>query len=186
MSYINEKKEALLVIAYPELSADDKTWIDQFRKNHDPLFYGVVEPHFTLVFPTFGFEYEAFTQEIKEKAMASSSFEFVIRCAMMNNDKLSEYYHIFLVPDEGYSNIAKLHKVLYSELIKDTLLLDVDFIPHIGIGSFKDKIECKRIVDSINDMNLTIKGSVNSLSIISYSDGQVNDKGSIELPDSKI
>ncbi len=60
MSYIYEKKEGLLVLAYPELLDKDKQWIDSFRSKHDHLFYGVVEPHFTIVFPTFGIEYDDF------------------------------------------------------------------------------------------------------------------------------
>lgn len=68
MSYIDEKKVSFLVLAYPELSAEDKNWIDNFRKNHDPLFYGIVEPHFTLVFPTVGIKQDDFVNEIKEKS----------------------------------------------------------------------------------------------------------------------
>lgn len=176
-----EEKEALLVLAYPELTQDDKKWIDHFRKEHDPQFYGVVEPHFTLVFPTFGFQYKTFEQEIREKAISFAPFEFVIKCAMMNNDKLSEYYYLFLVPDEGHSNVVKLHQKLYSGIINKTLLLDVDFIPHIGIGSYLDKEKCKHMVNTVNDMNIMIKGVINSLTIISYSNQKVTEKTSIEL-----
>ena len=181
MSYVTEEKEALLVLAYPELIIDDREWIDLFRKENDPLFYGVIKPHFTLVFPTFGFEYKTFEQEIREKAISFPPFEFVIRSAMMNNDKLSEYYYLFLIPDEGHSNIVKLHQKLYSGIINKTLLLDVDFIPHMGIGCYLDKEKCKHMVNTVNDMNITIKGEVKSLTIISYSNQKVTEKTSIEL-----
>lgn len=46
---------ALLVLAYPELSKNDYDWIQDFRRKHDELYYKIVEPHFTIVFPTFGF-----------------------------------------------------------------------------------------------------------------------------------
>ncbi len=42
---------ALLVVAYPELSKSDYDRIQAFRQMHDPLYYDVVEPHFTIVFP---------------------------------------------------------------------------------------------------------------------------------------
>ena len=99
----------------------------------------------------------------------------------MNNDKLSEYYHIFLVPDEGHSNIVKLRQNLNSGIFKKTLLLDVDFIPHIGIGSYLDKDKCKNAVDTVNDMNIMIKGVVNSLTIISYGSQKVTEKATIEM-----
>ncbi|MCS6846165.1 MAG: hypothetical protein RMN52_00450 [Anaerolineae bacterium] len=45
---------SLLVLAYPELSNADRECIRAFRERYDPLYYPVVAPHFTLVFPTFG------------------------------------------------------------------------------------------------------------------------------------
>ena len=181
MSYITEEKEALAVLAYLELPQDDAKWIDNFRKEHDPLFYGVIEPHFTLVFPTFGFQYKIFEQEIREKAISLAPFEFVIRCAMMNNDQISEYYFLFLVPDEGHSNVVKLRQKLNSGMLNKTLSLDIDFIPHIGIGSYLDKEKCIHMVNTVNDMNIMIKGVVKSLTIISYSNLKVSEKTSIEL-----
>ncbi len=138
MSYIDEKNTAYLVLAYPELSAEDRNWIDSFRKEHDHLFYGTVDPHFTLVFPTFGISCEDFENEILEKVRDIKGFDFTVRCAVLNNDRLSEYCHIFLAPDEGNSGIVKLHDRLYSGILRPTLRLDVDFCSHIGIGSYTD------------------------------------------------
>ena len=41
----------LVVLAYPEIAESDYERIQNFRKHHDELYYRVVEPHFTLVFP---------------------------------------------------------------------------------------------------------------------------------------
>ena len=173
MSYIDEKKTALLVLAFPQLNDSDRLWIDTFRKDHDHLFYGIVEPHFSIVFPTFGITINDFTREVKEKTHDVSAFEFVIRCAMMNHDQLSEYSHIFLSPDEGNSHIVKLHDRLYSGIIRKTLLLDIDFYSHIAIGNDKDPEKCKALVDEVNAQNICIKGSVSSLDIVSYGDKRV-------------
>jgi hypothetical protein len=181
VSYIDEKEEALLVLAYPDLYEKDRAWITEFRKRNDPLFYGIAEPHFTLVFPTFGINYEVFLSEMMEKSRNLCRFKFFIRCAMMNNDRLSDYYHVFLSPDEGHSNIVKTHDHLYSGIIRDTLRLDVDFYSHIAIGSSLDPEECKRHVDSINSQNLAIEGSVKSLTVVSYGNKQLRNRETIDL-----
>jgi hypothetical protein len=173
MSYIDDEKTALLVLAYPNLYENDKNWIDSFRKEHDHIFYGIVEPHFTIVFPTFGIKTEDFIEEIHNKSKNIHKFNFTIRCALINNDRLSEYHHIFLSPDEGNSNIVKIHDLLYSGIIRKTLRLDIDFFSHIGIGCYKDLEKCKSIVDMINEQNINIKGSITSLDIISFGERKV-------------
>ena len=110
MSNLDETKEAFLVIAYPNFKKEDYRWINDFRSSHDMLFYKTVEPHFSLVFPTFKISEEDFIDEVEKRIKGILSFKFSIRCAMMNNDKLSEYYHVFLVPDEGNSNLIKIGK----------------------------------------------------------------------------
>ena len=170
MSYIDEKETALLVLAFPQLKDADRLWIDSFRKAHDPLFYGIVEPHFTIVFPTFGISTEDFICEVKDKIHNAAAFQFIIRCALMNHDRLSEYNHVFLSPDEGNSHFVQLHDRLYSGILGKTLRLDVDFCSHIGIGSDKDPEACKALVDEVNAQNIRIKGSVPALDIVSYGD----------------
>jgi len=43
---------ALAVVNYPTLSDDDFAWTQSVRREHDPLYVDVIDPHFTLVFPT--------------------------------------------------------------------------------------------------------------------------------------
>ena len=47
---------ALAVINYPTLSDDDFDWIQSVRREHDRLYYDVVDPHVSLVFPLDGVE----------------------------------------------------------------------------------------------------------------------------------
>ncbi|MBN2442712.1 MAG: 2'-5' RNA ligase family protein [Spirochaetales bacterium] len=181
MSYIDEKQSALLVIAYPQLSDADLKWIDDFRKEYDTLFYGIVEPHFTIVFPTFGISQSQFITEIQDKVKTFKSFDFTIRCAMMTNDPLSSFYYVFLSPDEGNSNIVKLHDACYSGILRSTQRLDIDFYSHIGIGNTNDPVKCKELVDMINNQNRIIKGTVSALHVISYGDRKVTEIEAINL-----
>jgi len=163
----------LLVVAYPNLKEEDYNRIQQFRKKHDELYYSIIEPHFTIVFPVFDSYENEFINEIEEKSKDIKKFNFTIRCATINKDAFSEYYHIFLVPDEGYSHIVKLHDVLYSELLFKNLRLDIDFIPHIGIGNSKNKYTCKKLADQWNSVDFSISGSITKLTAIEYSNNRI-------------
>lgn len=181
MSYIDDPNAAFLVLAVPRLSEKDASWIDDFRKEHDKLFYGIVDPHFTIVFPTFGIGLNDFVAEVKKQAIGFKSFKFRIRCALINNDRLSEYCHVFLSPDEGNSDIVKLHDQQYSGILRKTQRLDIDYYSHIVIGSYTDRNKCKELTDSINRQNIDIAGSIDSLDIIQYGNRKVEKKENVRL-----
>ena len=170
-----------LLLAYPQLLKEDAELIDSYRKVNDELFYNVVGPHFTLVFPVFDMPQDEFVNEIKSKAEGLTRFDFTIRCATINKDAFSDYFHLFLVPDEGYSRIVKLHDRFYSGKLANNLQLDIDFIPHIGIANSKDKQLCKKMVDEWNEKEFTISGTVAALTIVKYEDGIVTAIEEIEL-----
>lgn len=83
-------------------------------------------------------------------------------------DFFSPFTDIFLVPDEGYIRIVKLHDKLYSGILKHELRIDIPFIPHVAVGGSNDPIECKLISDSINESDFSIEGIIDKLDIISY------------------
>ena len=136
---------SLLAISYPELEESDFNWIQLYRKENDDLYYKVVDPHFTLIFPTTNIDEDQFIEEIKNKSKNVHQIEFEIRCATINKDAFSDYYYEFLVPDKGYSDIVKLHDKLYSGILSKCLRLDIDFIPHIGIGDSLESNITKKI-----------------------------------------
>ncbi len=172
---------AYLVLAYPELDETSFDLIQTYRKNNDELYYSVVQPHFTIVFPVFNKTEAAFKAEIDRIVQSSSGFGFSLRCAVISKDAFSDYYHAFLVPDEGHSQFVKLHDKLYSGNLKDNLRLDVDFIPHLGIGNSKDKFTCKRMVDEWNEKDFDIKGTISELTIVNYENDIVEIIEKIEL-----
>jgi hypothetical protein len=181
LSYSDEKKTALLAIAYLQIDEVDRLWIDDFRRKHDPLFYGIIEPHFTLVFPTFGLTQNEFSEEIRTRAAHHKKIEFVLRCAMINNDLLSSFIHIFLIPDEGNSRIVKIHDDLYSGILKKTQKSEIDFVSHVSIGSSEDPNQSRALAEEINSGNLEIRGEINSIDIVSYRSGKLEKLEQVEL-----
>jgi 2'-5' RNA ligase len=172
---------AYLVLAYPEISNSDFQIIQDYRKVNDELFYDVVKPHFTLVFPVFSLSETDFIAEIKKQTIHLTCFNFSIRCSTVNKDAFSDYYHTLLVPDEGYSNIIKIHDKLYGNKLIDELRLDIDFVPHIAIGNSLDKNKCKRMTDEWNNKNFEINGRVTKLTIVAFENNVVSKLTEIKL-----
>jgi len=169
----------LLAVAYPELSEKDLNRIESYRKEHDTL-YKIIRTHFTLVFPVKDFSEKIFTEEIKTQLKGIEPFSFTIRSATINKDSFVENYYGFLVPDEGYSNILKLHDKLYSGKLLPYRQLDIDFIPHITIGNSTNIMSCKKMADDWNSHDFEISGIISSVDIVNYEGATTLEK--IKLP----
>lgn len=169
-----------LVLTVPELSARDFQLIQEFRKDHDQL-YRIVEPHFTLVFPLSDLRKEDFISEIRRQTEGSKKFEFTVGNAIVNKDSLSDYFQVFLQPDEGYNGFIKLHDQLYEGLFSRHLRHDIPFVPHITIGNSKDKFECGKLVAKWNALDIYIKGHVTHLTAVEYQNEEITAIEKIEL-----
>jgi hypothetical protein len=169
------------VCAYPRLKESDYRIIQNFRKQHDELYYSFAEPHFSFVFPIREIEKEEFIDEIIAKTQGSMKIDFEIKCATVNKDAVLDYYHLLLAPDKGFSDVVKLHDRLYSGIFFEYLRLDIDFIPHMGIANSKDKYKVKKWADEWNQKEFLIKGTIEKLSIVELSDDSLIEIMQIEL-----
>ena len=172
---------AYLVVAYPKLAQNDFDFIQNYRDQNDPRYFSVVDPHITLVFPISDTDKDSFVSEVKDKIASVQPFDFEIKVATINQNDDGKYYHEFLVPDTGYSNIVKLHDKLYSGLFAPRLRLDIDFIPHIGIGNSDEAKISKQRIDELNAKGVSISGRVDSVDVIEYADGKVTTVEKIAL-----
>jgi hypothetical protein len=178
---------AYLAIAYPELAPEDFDWIQSYRARHDRRYYNVVKPHFTLVFggteaAIQSLSETSFIQEIETQLGGAAPIPFELAVATVNRDLSGEYYHEFLVPELGYANIVRLHDKLYSGKLKSRLRLDIDYIPHIGIGNDDDPQTCKTRIDELNLTAISVRGIINTVDVIEYSNGEVRTIRNFMLP----
>jgi len=162
----------LCTLAYPTISYRDYEKIEVFRKEND-IYYPVVKPHFTLAFPFSEWEVEPYIAEIRKQLHGFQPFGFCIRCAALNKDAFQDLYHVFLIPDEGHSQIMKMHYKLSSDRFFPYRLLDVDFIPHLGVGNSKDALKCVEMVESWNREEFSITGHISALDIANYENNTV-------------
>ena len=163
---------ALLALAYPTLDQVDYQWIQQIRQQYDTL-YGVVAPHFTLVFPTFDRAADAFGAHVHRQVQGQLPIAVELRCAIVVKDALSAATQTFLVPDQGFSDLVKLHDTLYAGDLADQLRLDIPFIPHITVATSPDPAVCKRVADAINQQHIHIFGVLPSIDIVEHANGVV-------------
>jgi hypothetical protein len=157
----------LHVITYPELRPADYEMIQLFRRDHNSL-YRVIEPHFTIVFSVPDMQAADFMAEVRRAAAGVAAINFCCRCAVTNKDSFSNNYDAFLVPDEGFSSIVRLHDRLYGDLLSWHHRLDVNYIPHISIANSPDVYAIKKIVDQWNEKPFAISGTISSLDVINY------------------
>ena len=137
------------------------------------MYYHVVQPHFTFDFPIEEIPENIFISEVISKAQEGRKFSFVLRSAVISKDAFSNQYHVFLVPDEGFSSLIKLYEIFYSDTFKENQRFDIDFIPHLGIENSTDKDSVKTWVDEWNSKDFSFKGQISALTIVHYEDGKV-------------
>ena len=175
-----------IVVAYPRIAAADFEWIQEYRRRNDPRYFQLIDPHFTLVFPVADVSADDFCREVRTQASDVDFINFEIKIATINRDLTGSYYHEFLVPDAGYAALVKLHDRLYSGILASHLRLDIDFIPHIGIGNTDDPLVAKRNVDALNARGVQIAGTIEALDILEYDDGRVRPLDRVDLRPARV
>lgn len=166
-----------LCLAYPTLTSADQSLIDEFRRLHDQAYVDVVDVHWTMLFPSScdGFSEDQLAAHIERIAARHQPIRFVSRYALVYDDDSSDDYYIFLVPDEGFSQISLLHDDLYSDFMRPSLRLDIPFIPHMGIATSKDKDHLYELATEWNRNGHVVEGTLDTLTLSSYDGERVTD-----------
>jgi 2'-5' RNA ligase len=173
--------QPLVVIAYPALSQDDYARIQGVRAAHDELYFKLVDPHITLVFPTTALGERELVAHVRESTAGTRKIDFTLRCAVVWDDATQPYWHVFLVPEEGFSAVVNVHDVLYRGALASELRLEVPFIPHMGVATSRDAHACKTVADLLNADGIAIAGRIESLAIAALEADRVRTIETIEL-----
>ena len=172
---------AYLVLAYPKLNKSDYDWIQGVREKEDKRYYGVVEPHFTIVFATDKLDLDKLISHTQEKIQGMKSIDISLETTKTVKDDFQDIYHAFLIPSTGYDEITKLHDILYTGALASELREDLPYIPHVGIGTNKDEQPVKELTKQIDDSGQHITGSINELTIVEYDGTKVVDLQTLPL-----
>jgi len=167
--------KTLYSLCYPEFSASDRQFIEDFRNEHDIPFRDVVAPHFTMVFGCNDVPLQSYRNHVEKITRSQNSIKFTCRYAMLHSDDSNDNYYVFLVPDDGYGEISKFHDKLYKGLLAPYLRLDIPYVPHIGIATIPDAGRVKSLCDKLNSTGIEISGQINSITVSEYNDSKVTD-----------
>ncbi len=154
------------LIAYPKLAPTDLAWIAAIRLRYTDLAGSQFAPHVTLVFPLRDVESAPLARHVARAIAGWPAVRFVVRGSILVKDASGPDTYIFLVPDEGFSAIVRLHDRLYTELLAPYLRLDIPFIPHITVGYARDAALCKQVVDALNVQDILIRGVLDELVLV--------------------
>lgn len=174
------EKTILYTLCYPRLADADRKFIDEFRQEHDIPFRDVVAPHFTMLFGCSDVPLSVYRQHVAEVVRLQSAITFSCRYAMLHNDDSNDNYYVFLVPDEGYGEISKLHDKLYRGPLASYLRLDIPYVPHIGIATIPDAARIKSLCDRLNASGISIHGQIDTITLCSYDGSKITDLESFE------
>jgi 2'-5' RNA ligase len=129
---------ALLLISYPDLDPEDRGRLREIRRAHDPR-YGIVEPHFTFVFPVAGIAAGAFTAQVAGVLAGLSPIPFDLRQAIVMEDATEGRGHVCLIPGEGRDAMWALHGELHKGPLAAYAASEIPFVPHLTVGC-KDSV----------------------------------------------
>lgn len=163
----------LLVVSFPQIAQDDLAWIEDVRVKHHPR-RTTIAAHFTLVFPLAVADPDELGADIRRQVAGVPAIPFVLRCAVPWPDDTAAATDVFLVPDEGFGAIVRLHDRLYTGVLDEALRLDIPFIPHVTIARFMDPRQAKHLADTLNAEPLAIPGTLSSLDIVLRHDSEIH------------
>lgn len=172
--------ERHFVLAFPKLKTADFAWIQAIRVQYDKQ-YELEAPHFTLLFGTTAVSPPQLIIHVQQQLVTTRVFEFACRCATVVKDSFSADTQTFLLPDEGNSQLVKLHDVLYTGRLRDELRLDLPYVPHITIGSFAEPEASKQLAERLNGERFEIRGVIDEVMIVSLGAGGLTAVSTIPL-----
>ena len=134
-----------------------------------------------MFFPVADLEAGDFTTHIESSIRGFEPFDFTCRYASLNNDDGCDDWYVFLIPDEGNSNVHLLHDRIYTGAYAKYHRLDLGYIPHIGIGTDSDVMKLKNQCGKLNQKGLAISGRVSEIVIAEYDGATVHDLKTIKF-----
>ena len=151
---------ALEVVAKPEFAKADLEWLTQLRevKTHIPG-----PPSFTLVFPGAD-SAVAVTKHVQAVCAGIDRIRFCLHSAMIVPEHKTGWFHVFLVPDEGFGAIIRLHDRLHVGPLA-CCWPDMPYIPHLTVASMHELNRARTMMASLNAKDLAIIGRIDELEI---------------------
>lgn len=131
--------------------------IDSFREKYDSRFL-LTKPHLTFIFPVDATVSQTVIVEHIDKILNSkTSLQITFSGISRSWDNL-----VFLLTKEGTDKIMYLHDELYSGVLKPFLRPNIEYIPHVTLGS----IQSEETLKEAKNLNIHFSSRISSLTLI--------------------
>jgi hypothetical protein len=154
--------DSLEVIAHPHFDKADLAWLTDIRSRRAG---SRGAPYFTLVFATLDISPAAFIKAIRAHAKDIHPIRFRLRSALVVPEPSVGRFHVFLIPDEGFGAILRLHDALHAGPIKGALRQDSPYLPHITVATTPDYATARNLVYALNNDVIDIHGHIDALQV---------------------
>jgi hypothetical protein len=154
--------ESLEVIARPHFEKADLAWLMDIRSRRAG---NRGDPYFTLVFPGAEMSTQDFAAAVRAHAKGICAIRFRLRSALVAPEPVVGRFHVFLIPDEGFGAILKLHDALHAGPIKAALRPDGPYLPHITVATLSDPEAARELAHVLNRKDIDIRGHIDTLHV---------------------
>ena len=154
--------DSLEVIAHPHFDKADLAWLTDIRSRRAG---SRGAPYFTLVFPGTEMAPAAFAEAIRRRAEEVRAIRFRLRSALVVPEQVARRFHVFLIPDEGFGAILKLHDALHAGPIAAALRQDTPYLPHITVATTADHGAARKLAQALNQGGIDIAGHIDALQV---------------------
>lgn len=152
--------EALEVIARPEFEKQDLAWLMDIRRKRTG---NLGPPRFTLAFPGAMMDHHDFTEFVRARVNGVQRIRFCLRSAVVVPEVFVRCFHVFLVPDEGFGAIVRLHDRLHVGPLEACLRPETPYLPHITVATDRHFPAARKIAADINAGEVSITGVIDTI-----------------------
>ena len=152
----------LQVAAKPVFAKSDAEWLMRAREEHA---HSPGAPEFTLVFPGAELSTEDVLSHVAATCAVTPPIKFCLRSAVIVPELGASRFNVFLVPDEGFGAIVRLHDQLHVGPMASCLRPETPYIPHLTIASVNDFNAARRTKAKLNGFDLKIDGRIDALDV---------------------
>jgi 2'-5' RNA ligase len=153
---------SLEVVATPLFGKKENDWLVHLREIRAR---DIGPPHFTLVFPGSDLPPHEFVRHVTAAVAGMKRIPFRLCSAIIIPDPQVRSFHVFLVPDEGFGAIVRLHQALHEGALAECLRPDFPYIPHLTVASEREFITAQSVAAKLNAQDFSIAGRIDALEI---------------------
>lgn len=154
--------ETLEVIARPHFDKADLAWLTDIRSRRAG---SRGAPYFTLVFNVAEMPAAAFAEHVRAHVKALPAIRFRLRSALVVPEPAVRRFHVFLIPDEGFAAILRLHDALHTGPIRAALRRDSPYLPHITVATTSDYEAARNLATALNNGGIDITGHIDAVQV---------------------